>query len=87
MLSRRQFLGSSAAAGLALAGRAAAIDPITRAGQVPLRLSIAGYSYRQELDLKKPTLTLDGFIDRCAGLGRCLRLLPPGSNPPGRTVL
>jgi sugar phosphate isomerase/epimerase len=75
MSTRRQFLRTAVAAGLSaplLAGRAAAIDPIRRTGQAPIRLSVAAYSFRQELDLKRkptPALDLDGFIDRCAGYG------------------
>ncbi len=59
--TRRQFLASAlaAGAGLALGGPAAAIDPIRRTGKPHLRLSLAAYSYRKYLDLKKPTMTLD----------------------------
>jgi sugar phosphate isomerase/epimerase len=75
MSTRRQFLRSAAAVGLGaplLAGRAAAIDPVRHGGNAPIRLSVAAYSFRQELDLKRkpaPALDLDGFIDRCAGYG------------------
>jgi hypothetical protein len=56
-LTRRQFLGTTAA--VALAGPAAAIDPVKRPpGQPQLKLSLAAYSFRQALDLKKPTMTL-----------------------------
>jgi sugar phosphate isomerase/epimerase len=65
--SRRRFLQASAAA--ALAGPAAAIDPIKRPGsKADLKLSLAAYSFRQALDLKKPTMTLFDFIDFSAGL-------------------
>jgi sugar phosphate isomerase/epimerase len=67
-LSRRRFLAASAAS-LALPTAATAIDPIRRTGQAPLRLSVAAYSYRQYLDLKKPkqpAMTLDDFIDKAA---------------------
>ncbi|MBY0461463.1 MAG: sugar phosphate isomerase/epimerase, partial [Gemmataceae bacterium] len=66
-LSRRQFLASSAA--LASGGLAGAIDPIKRPGDKPdLKLSLAAYSMRQFLDLKKPTMTLFEFIDFAAEL-------------------
>src|SRR5262245_49782710 len=69
-LSRRQFLASSAAAGVLVATGglrpplAPAIDPIKRPSDKPdLKLSLAAYSFRQFLDLKKPTMTLFEFID------------------------
>ena len=67
LASRRQFLQSTLAAGsgLVLAPSAHAIEPIRRSGPSHLRLSIAAYSYRKYLDLKKPTMTLDDFIDLC----------------------
>jgi len=62
-LSRRQFLAASAA--LASGGAATAIDPIKRPSDKPdLKLSLAAYSFRQALDLKKPTMTLFEFIER-----------------------
>jgi sugar phosphate isomerase/epimerase len=71
--SRRQFFRTTVAAGaaLAVAGTAPAIEPIARNGKSHLRLSIAAYSYRKYLDLKqpKPAMTLDDFIDLCAGMG------------------
>ncbi len=70
-LSRRDFL--TAATTLAVAGThqipLAAIDPIARPSQQPdLKLSLAAYSFRQALDLKKPTMTLFEFIDFAADL-------------------
>lgn len=71
-LSRRRFLAASAA--LTISGRltpplASAIDPIKRPGPKPdLKLSLAAYSMRQFLDLKKPTMTLFDFIDYAADL-------------------
>ncbi len=66
-LSRRRFLAASAA--LAAGGFANAIDPIKRPGAKPdLKLSLAAYSMRQFLDLKKPTMTLFEFIDFAAEL-------------------
>jgi sugar phosphate isomerase/epimerase len=69
--TRRQFLQSAlvAGTGLALAARpAAAIEPVSRTGKSHLRLSMAGYSFRKYLDLKKPSMTYDDFIDLAAGL-------------------
>lgn len=67
MLSRRQFLASSAA--LAAAPLARGIDPIKRPTDKPdLKLALAAYSFRQALDLKKPTMTLFDFIDYAADL-------------------
>jgi sugar phosphate isomerase/epimerase len=69
-LSRRQFFAASAAAtGIASLSPqfASAIDPIKRPSDKPdLKLSLAAYSYRQYLDLKKPTMTLFDFIDIAA---------------------
>ncbi|MDB5309799.1 MAG: nfo 1 [Gemmataceae bacterium] len=69
--SRRDFLRSAAGTGLALAGPPglSAIDPIKRPADKPdLKLSLAAYSFRQALDLKKPTMTLFDFIDLAAEL-------------------
>ncbi len=67
-LSRRDFLRTSAAAGLA-PSLASAIDPIKRPGPKPdLKLSLAAYSFNKALDLKKPTMTLFDFIDLAADL-------------------
>jgi sugar phosphate isomerase/epimerase len=64
-LSRRQVLAASAV--LASGGVATAIDPVKRPSDKPdLKLSLAAYSYRQFLDLKKPTMTLFDFIDIAA---------------------
>ncbi len=71
MTTRRQFLTASAAlAGAALvpASPAPAIEPIARNGKPHLRLSLAAYSFRKYLDLKKPTMTLDEFAELAAGL-------------------
>jgi sugar phosphate isomerase/epimerase len=66
-LSRRQFLAASAAA--LPSGFALAIDPIKRPSDKPdLKLSLAAYSMRQFLDLRKPTMTLFEFIDFAAEL-------------------
>ncbi len=72
MTTRRRFLQAALAAGAACAAgdRAArAIEPIRRTGKPHLRLSIAAYSFRQELNLQrkpKPSMTLDDFIDLAA---------------------
>ena len=67
MLSRRSFLAAGAA--LAASPFASAIDPIKRPSEKPdIKLSLAAYSYRQWLDLKKPTMTLFDFIDLAADL-------------------
>ncbi len=67
-LSRRDFLRTSAVAGLA-PSLASAIDPIKRPGPKPdLKLSLAAYSFNKALDLKKPTMTLFDFIDLAADL-------------------
>jgi sugar phosphate isomerase/epimerase len=71
-ISRRQFLATSAAAALPPAlrpGLASAIDPIKRPSDKPdLKLSLAAYSFRDALNIKKPTMTLFDFIDLAAGL-------------------
>jgi sugar phosphate isomerase/epimerase len=71
-IPRRQFLQTSVLAGAGLvagAGSIAAIEPIRRAGPSHLRLSIAAYSFRQELTSKPtPKMTLDDFIDLAAGM-------------------
>ncbi len=68
---RRDFLARSAAVGSALLASATtqAIDPIVRPAMPKMRLSLAAYSFRQWLDLKKkprPDWTLDDFIDFAA---------------------
>jgi sugar phosphate isomerase/epimerase len=64
---RRQFL---LAAGATLVATAApAIEPVKRSGKSHLRLSIAGYSYRKYLDLRKKEMTYDEFIDLAAEMG------------------
>jgi sugar phosphate isomerase/epimerase len=62
-LSRRSFLAA------AIAAPAIAIDPIKRpSDKAALKLSLAAYSFRQKLDLKKPSMTLFEFIDLAADL-------------------
>jgi sugar phosphate isomerase/epimerase len=67
--SRRDFLRASLAATGAAAWPALlpAIEPIKRPGpKADIKLSLAAYSFRQALDLKKPTMTLFDFIDLAA---------------------
>ena len=66
--SRRDFLRASAVT-LAAPLVASAIDPIKRPGaKADIKLSLAAYSFRTALDLKKPTMTLFEFIDLAADL-------------------
>jgi sugar phosphate isomerase/epimerase len=71
--TRRSFLQTALAlgAGATCAVPAArAIDPIQRTGSTPLRLSIAGYSYRDYFTGKRtPAMTLEDFVDLAAALG------------------
>lgn len=69
--SRRQFLRTSLVAGAsaaAIAPAAAAIEPIRRTGRMRMRLSLAAYSFSRYLDLRKPSMTFDEFIDLAAEL-------------------
>ncbi len=70
-VSRREFLASSGAliAGGFGSTSALAIDPVKRPSDKPdIKLSLAAYSFRQFLDLKKPSMTLFEFIDFASGL-------------------
>jgi len=65
MFTRRQLLAASGA--ILATGRLAAIDPIKRPSAKPdIKLSVAAYGFRKDLDLKKPTMTLLEFIDLAA---------------------
>jgi sugar phosphate isomerase/epimerase len=71
-MHRREFLVGSLATG-AFGLNAApthAIDPIRRQGRPLIRLSLAAYSFRQALDLRRkpPTMTYNGFIDLAASM-------------------
>lgn len=69
--TRRQFLNSAVAAGAALAAMpnsSSAIEPVRRTGKPHLALSLAAYSFNRQLDLKKPSMTLDQFVDLAASL-------------------
>jgi sugar phosphate isomerase/epimerase len=67
--NRREFLLGTAAAGLT-AATASAIEPIRREGRSLIRLSLAAYSFRQALDVRRkpPTMTYAGFIDLAASM-------------------
>jgi sugar phosphate isomerase/epimerase len=69
MLHRRDWFRTTTAAacGLAAASNINAIEPIQRTGKPSFRLSLAAYSFRQWLDLKKKEMTLFDFIDMAAG--------------------
>lgn len=76
-VSRRQFIGSTAAASAVLAagstgaslllpGRVHGIEPIQRNGQPKFKFSLAAYSYRNLLGGKSPAMTMAGFVSDCA---------------------
>jgi sugar phosphate isomerase/epimerase len=67
-LSRRDWLAAATASALA-APTLSAIEPIVRNDKSKLKLSLAAYSFRQWLDLKKkpkPDMSLADFIDLAA---------------------
>jgi len=76
-LTRRQFLGRSIAAGIALGGvgalapAVAAREPIRRKGGPRLRVSVAAYSFRNYFNHADPAkrITLFDFVDFCADQG------------------
>ncbi len=73
-LTRREVFqgGAALAAGglLAVTPATAATDPIKRNGKSKMKLSLAAYSFRDQLTGKKePHWTLDDFIDFCAAQG------------------
>ncbi|MDB5340681.1 MAG: Xylose isomerase-like barrel [Planctomycetaceae bacterium] len=45
---------------------AAALEPITRNGHSHMKLSLAAYSFRDQLGGDKPKITMLEFIDKCA---------------------
>ncbi|MBI4604176.1 MAG: sugar phosphate isomerase/epimerase [Planctomycetes bacterium] len=67
--TRRRFLRLGAAWALALGAPARAIEPFTRKAGGRLKLSCAAYSLRKYLDLKKPSMTLEEFMEKCAAWG------------------
>src|SRR5437764_848293 len=75
-MNRRELLRTAlaAGAGLAAAGRLAAIEPIHRPGPSLLKLSLAAYSFNKALSRRRgarPTMTLEQFIDLGASYGLC----------------
>ncbi len=69
-LSRRAFLAQSTIAALAAStALARPIDPIGRTRPSHLKLSLAAYSFRQELDLKAKKMDMFGFLELAADLG------------------
>jgi sugar phosphate isomerase/epimerase len=67
-LTRRQWLGACAAT-VTCTSPIKSIEPIVRNGKSRMKLSLAAYSFRQWLDLKKkprPDMTLADFIDFAA---------------------
>lgn len=70
--SRRGFMGVAAASSLAMAGRAAAMEPIERAGEPRLKLSLVAYSMRRYLSASadaRGAMDLPAFIRWAAELG------------------
>jgi sugar phosphate isomerase/epimerase len=66
--TRRQFIVGAAAAGLpAFSGPARAMDPIRRKGEPRMKLSLAGYSFRDYLSGSKKSMSYEDFIDLAAG--------------------
>jgi sugar phosphate isomerase/epimerase len=64
-MHRRDFLSSVAATALAAAAPLPAygMDPIKRVGGARMKLSLAAYSFRNELSGAKKSMTLDDFVD------------------------
>jgi sugar phosphate isomerase/epimerase len=66
--TRRQFIVGAAAAGLpAFSGPPRAMDPIRRKGEPRMKLSLAGYSFRDYLSGSKKSMSYEDFIDLAAG--------------------
>jgi sugar phosphate isomerase/epimerase len=68
-INRRQLIlaGTAVTAGNLIRTGNAAIDPVKRNGRTKMKLSLAAYSFRDQLTGKKaPRWTLDDFIDFCA---------------------
>jgi len=69
--SRRTFvktLGSAALLG-SMASPLGAIDPIRRRAGSHMKLSLAAYSFRDQLAGPKRSMTLEDFVDLCADYG------------------
>ncbi|MGQ0635834.1 MAG: sugar phosphate isomerase/epimerase family protein [Planctomycetaceae bacterium] len=71
-ISRRHFLEAALAGGLmvgsSVASRALAARPVERNGKPHMKLSLAAYSFRQQLTREKTAMTLDDFVRLCADL-------------------
>ncbi len=67
--SRRRFMMTAAAAGFAgVAGTpASAIDPVRRHGEPRMKLSLAGYSFRDYLQGPRKSMSYEDFVDLAAG--------------------
>lgn len=73
-MHRRRFLTralavASAPLALSIPRPARAIGPVGRTRPSHLKLSLAAYSFRQELDFKNPKMDMFGFIDFAADQG------------------
>src|SRR5690242_18387815 len=70
-MTRRGFLAkmATAAGALAIARPAAAVGPIGRTRASHLKLSLAAYSFRDQLTGPNKTMDLFGFVDLAADLG------------------
>jgi sugar phosphate isomerase/epimerase len=66
--TRRQFIAGAAAAGLpVLSAPAMAMDPVRRKGEPRMKLSLAGYSFRDYLSGSNKSMSYEDFIDLAAG--------------------
>ncbi|MCG3199236.1 MAG: hypothetical protein GHCLOJNM_03746 [bacterium] len=69
-MARRSWLKGAALAGIGMIGGAAAMEPVKRTGGKQIKLSLAAYSFRDELKATPPTMTLlEGFVDFAAEQG------------------
>lgn len=69
-MERRSWLKGAALAGLGMVGGASAMEPVKRTGGKQIKLSLAAYSFRDELKATPPTMTLlEGFVDFAAEQG------------------
>jgi sugar phosphate isomerase/epimerase len=68
-MRRREFLSSVLMTPALAVVPAAAMDPIKRTGGPLMKLSLAAYSFREELAGAKKSMTLDDFVDVAAAYG------------------
>ena len=61
--------GAACAAGASWPATASAVEPIARTGSRRFRIACAAYSLRKYLELQKATMTVEEFIQKCAGWG------------------